>query len=280
MRISPARGASLAVLAVACLVPFATCSAARLHSKPGDYEVTRKDVAAGPRKVEATYVSPVHPRHPGELLVFATGDGGWRGLSADLFEHLAGLGYFVAGYSAPETIRYAEKAQRRISTEEAATELAEIFAQAKKDLGLPPATPIVVVGYSRGATMVAFTALSRRLRGDVRGAVAIALTREADYLRAPAQHAELQVDDRGRIQLYPALSLLGSTPFAVIQSTHDRYVPAAESRRLLGADTEMRRLYEIEARNHGFGGARDELLLTLDEALEWVQASVRAAAAE
>jgi type IV secretory pathway VirJ component len=240
-----------------------------LHSKPGEYEVMRKDIAAGPRRVEATYVTPVRPSHPDELLVFTTGDGGWRGVSAEIFEHLAGLGYFIAGFNAPDTIRYVEKEHRRLTTGEAARQAAEIFVHAKRDLGLPASTPIVVVGFSRGATMVAFAAVDPGLREAVRGAVAIGLTREADYLRAPARRSELQLDDRGRILLYPALAFLGSTRFAVIQSTHDRYVAAAESRRLLGPDTETRRLYEVEARNHRFGGARDELLRTLDETLSW-----------
>jgi dienelactone hydrolase len=279
MTIPPSRGAWLAAAAVACLIPVGSCAAARLHSKPGDYEVTRKDIAAGPRRVEATYVRPVHPSHPDELVVFTTGDGGWRGVSAELFERLAGLGYFIAGFSAPDTIRYVEKEHRRLTTGEAAQQAAEIFAHAKQDLGLPASTPIVVVGYSRGATMVAFAAVNPALRDGVRGAVAIALTREADYLRAPARRSELQLDDQGRIQLYPALAFLGSTPFAVIQSTHDNYVPSAESRRLLGPDTATRRLYEVEASNHRFGGARDELLRTFDDALSWVHAPTPSPAA-
>jgi dienelactone hydrolase len=261
------------------VVPAANCVAGRLKSSPGEFEVTRKDVAVGLRRVEATYVKPVQPRHPGELLVFATGDGGWMRLSAALFEHIAGLGYLVVGYSAPDVIKFVEKEDSRVSTSEAADHLVTLFAQAKHDLGLPPDAPIVVVGYSRGATMVAFAALHPQLRDSVRGAVAIALTREADYLRAPTdQRSQLQVDAKGRIQLYPALSLLGDTRFAVIQSTGDGYVPAAESRRMLGPDTPMRRLYEIDAKNHGFGGARDEVMRALDDALQWVQASARTAA--
>jgi len=31
------------------------------------------------------------------------------------------------------------------------------------------------------------------------------------------------------------------------------------------------RLYEIEASDHGFSNARDELLADLDEALRWIQ---------
>jgi dienelactone hydrolase len=146
-----------------------------------------------------------------------------------------------------------------------------LYAQAKHHLGMPDTTPIVIVGFSRGASVVAFTAVHPELRDGIGGAVAIALTREADYLHAPQDDTRVQVDDQGRIQLYPALKFMGSARLAVIQSTNDSYVPAAQSRELLGPDTPTLRLYTVEARDHGFSNARDQLLQDLDDALRWVE---------
>jgi hypothetical protein len=67
------------------------------------------------------------------------------------------------------------------------------------------------------------------------------------------------------------LKLLGSTPLAVIQSTNDSYVPSAESRQLLGPDTATLRLYEVQAKNHGFSDARPKLMQDLDDALRWIE---------
>jgi len=75
-----------------------------------------------------------------------------------------------------------------------------------------------------------------------------------------------------------ANQIVGGWRIAVIQSTRDKYVAAAESRRMLGPDTESRRLYEIEAKNHGFGGAHDQLLRTLDDALQWLESAPTAPA--
>jgi len=85
--------------------------------------------------------------------------------------------------------------------------------------------------------------------------------------RGPA----IQVDNQGRLQLYPAVKLLGSKRMAVLQSTHDSYVPSTESRQLLGPDTPTLRLYEVESKNHGFSDAREKLLADLDGALRWVE---------
>jgi hypothetical protein len=265
----------------ACLIALAGCVgyAARLSSKPGEYTVTVQPVHTPERDIHATYVRPDRDLHPGYLVLFITGDDGWFGTSRAVFTHLADEGYTLAGFSAREALRGVADSQR-VSTADAAQGLKELYAQAKRHLGLPGSTPIVMVGFSRGASAVAFTAVHPKLRDGVKGAVAIALTREADYLHASKDERRLgvQVDDQDRIQLYAALKLLGPTPFAVIQSTHDSYVPAAESRQLLGADTATLRLYQVEAEDHGFSDARDKLMQDLDDALRWIEEESSAAA--
>jgi dienelactone hydrolase len=263
------------LLAASFLIFVAGCAGARLASKPGEYDVIVQPVHALQREIHATYVRPVRPRHPGYLVVFATGDDGWFGTSRALFSHLAEGGYELAGFSAPEALGDIPGSAERVSTARAAQALKAVYARAKQDLGLPDATPVVIVGFSRGASVVAFTAVHPELRGNVKGAVAIALTREADYLHATEEDRRhgIQVDAEDRIQLYPALKFLGSTQLAVIQSTNDSYVPAAESRQLLGPDTSTLRLYTVEAEDHGFSDARDKLMQDLDDALHWLDAA-------
>lgn len=263
-----ARGA-----AAVCLLSLAGC-AGHLASRPGVFEASRQEVALGGRTIHPIYVRPVTPRHPERLVVFATGDAGWWGASGKVFEHLAGEGYYVAGYDSRETLKPFKQSGKKVSIASAAAGLEAAFEQARRDLGLPETTKLIAVGNSRGASMVALMAVHRELQQNLAGAIAIALTRESDYLRAPdpaGSRVPVQLDSNGRIEIYPALESLGTVPLAVIQSTHDRYVPSAESRRLLGPDTLTRRLWEVEARNHGFGGGRESLLQALDDALRWVE---------
>ena len=252
-------------------VVLAVCLGPRLKSEPGIFDVTVQPVHTLGREIDAIDVRPVHDRHPGYLVVFATGDDGWLGTSHAVFRHLAEQGYTMMGYSSPAALQEIARSGERISAERAAQELKDLYAQAKQHLGLPETTPIVIVGFSRGASVVAFTAVHKDLRDGIGGAVAIALTREADYLHAPKDDPRIQVDDQGRIQLYPALKYMGAARLAVIQSTNDDYVPAVESRELLGPDTPTLRLYTVEAKDHGFSDARDQLLQDLDDALRWVE---------
>jgi len=261
------------------LISFAGTASAFLSSRPGVYEVSSEPVHAGQRDIHATYVRPSQDQHPGYLLVFVTGDDGWFGTSAAVFAQLAEEGYMIAGVSSPEVLEPITRSGARVSTARAAQVLKELYAQMKRHLGLPDSAPIVIVGFSRGASVVAFTAVHPELQDGVAGAVAIALTREADYLHVPeSRHGrDIQVDSQGRLQLYPALNLLGSTRLAVIQSTHDDYVPSAESRQLLGSDTPNLRLYQVEAKDHGFSNALEKLLQDLDAALHWVEQGARSA---
>jgi pimeloyl-ACP methyl ester carboxylesterase len=242
-------------------------------AEPGVFTTQRSHVAVRAREVRVTYVRPVEPRHPGYFIVFATGDGGWLGTSAALFTHLAEQGYLMAGVSSPEVLNRSQKPRRRFSPAQATATLANLFAQIRRDLGVDAPASMIAVGFSRGASIVAYTAINQRLHVGLAGAVAIGLTREDDYVRAPTgrRRHELPVDEQGRLQMYPPLASVTGIRLAVIQSTRDHYVPAAESRKLLGPDTATRRLYAVAARNHMFGGSRDELLRDLDDALSWIE---------
>ena len=266
------------LLAVGCLVILSGCVDSHVVSKPGAYEVTTVNLPGPHHTVPGVLVHPVHDRHPGYLAVFVTGDDGWSGTSSAVFGHLADEGYSLVGFSAPAILEQVVSGGHLVSTRDAARGLQAMYGLARRKLGLSESVPIVVVGFSRGATIVAFTAMHPELQDSLAGAVAIALPREADYLYVPTQEMArgIQIDDYGRLLLYPAVKLLASRPVAVIQSTNDVYVRAAKSRELLGPDTPTLRLYSIESKNHGFSDARDQLMADLDDALRWVEGEVPA----
>jgi dienelactone hydrolase len=261
------------LLAAFALSQTAAC-AGRFASRPGVY-VTHEEKMSLPRgSLAVTYVTPAKPRSPVSMILFATGDAGWWGISGAIFEHLAGEGYYVAAYDSREIVKHAEKAEKKPTIEESAAAIDTVLVNMRRELGLAKTTPVIVTGFSRGANIVLFTAAVEQLQHHLKGAVAIALTREMDYLAAPKpEHRlpEIKVDEKGRIQTYPAIPLVGSIPFAVIQSKGDKYVPGDEARQLFGPDTETRRLYVVEAKNHGFRGGRAEMLRDLDDALEWIE---------
>ena len=245
-----------------------------LTPRPEVYTTWRAPVDIRGHELHVTFVKPVRAREPTLLVLFATGDAGWRGASGDIFEHLAAEGYYLAGYDAREIVRHVKSTAGLAKISDAAAGVDALIVHARSALGLAEGTGVVVTGFSRGATFVVFTAAVPSLQHHVSGAIAMALTRESDFLEAPPlaeRPPQLQVDDKGRIQTYPAIALAGLIPFAVIQAKGDRYVTADEARRLFGSNTPTRRLYDVDSSSHGFGGAEDELFRDLDDALSWIE---------
>ena len=232
--------------------------------------------SAAPRLVHSeTYVSlhghalTVHLSvpagvHAGPLLVYATGDGGWWGKDKAIFTRLAGWGYSVAGFSARDYVHHlGSEAVRPVTI---AADYNAIIDAAEKALGLPPSTRIILVGKSRGSGLEVAAASRALLRPQIAGIVAIALTKEEEYvhrrLRRTRQFAMLQT--------YDALPLIGPVPVAVIQSTNDNYLPATKARELFGADSPTRRFLAVEASDHNFDGAQDVMYQDIRESLEWI----------
>jgi len=246
-----------------------------MSARQADATPTYKTIGVGTRTVKLTLARPTADSSPPAfLVVFASGDGGLRGVSKALLVHLSEQNYWVAGFSSPEAFKgIADDSKGQPNYAGARDRLVSIVGQAKQAMGLPDQTPIVITGMSRGANVVVAAAGDAVLKPGIAGAVAIALTREFDDLTVPDTvmgGPGVRADDQGRLQTYPSLQRLGEMRLAVIQSTNDSYVRSSESRRLLGPDTPTRRLYEIESKNHSFGGGKEPLMRALDDAMAWV----------
>jgi type IV secretory pathway VirJ component len=266
-----------AAVAVCFVLPLASLAAL---DKP-TYTERKEQVKLPNRSIEFRCAKPNSPRAPAFLVIFASGDAGLRFSSGAVYKHLAERGQYVAAYSSKEAIAQ-HKGGSFMTLQEAAADIAAMMHEGKRLLDLPESTPTVVTGVSRGASMVVFAAAEPTLRAGIVGGIAIALTRESDYVKAPTpdEHTPFtKLDEKGRILTYPLLDRLGSTPIAVIQSTNDEYIASKDSRVLMGPDTATRRLFEVQAKNHGFRGGQDELLRDVDLALDWITASISKGAA-
>ena len=199
------------------------------------------------------------------LLVYATGDGGWWGKDRELYTRLSSLGYPVVGFSAREYVRHLDA--DALLPREVAADYAAIIRLSESYLGLPESTRTVLVGKSRGAGLAVAAAGSGALRQTLAGVLVLGLTGEEEYVHRLRRARPRQLV---MLQTYSYLPRLGDTPVAVIQSTRDQYVPAAEARRLFGADTPVRTLIPIDAEDHNFGGALELVYGTMERSLEWI----------
>jgi fermentation-respiration switch protein FrsA (DUF1100 family) len=261
----------LAFLVTLLAVALGGCQEIPPH--PGLYDVRVVPMKLSQISLPVTLVTPRSQRHEGLLILFATGDDGWFFTSRYLLEHLAESGYTIAAFDSTLITSAADNQHARLQPDQAASSMDMLLLQAKRELALTADAPTVITGFSRGATFVVFAAGEPELQDHLVGGVALALTRQSDYLEPPsiAERPDwLQLDERGRLLTYPAIARLGAMPIAVIQSAGDSYVPAAESRRLFGPDTATRRLYEVNSHYHSFIFSLGETYRCLDEAIDWV----------
>jgi hypothetical protein len=264
-------------IAAALIVPALTGCAGPLHSRPDVFEARTIPVQIDGRDLRVTYVTPHAPRTREVLILFASGDAGYFGVSGAVMEHLAEQQYYLVTYDARQLIAREKKSRTRAKIQEVAAVYDTILADARRSLGVPDTVPVLVTGYSRGANLVVVSAGIDSLKHHLVGAVAMALCPNTDYIETPTPGDPLSsvlVDDQGHLQAYAAIPFAGSLPFAVIQGTKDSYIGAADARRLFGPETPRRRFYAIEG-NHSFGGARDTLIRDLDDALAWIQRIAR-----
>ena len=185
----------------------------------------------------------------------------------DLYRHLGAWGYPLVGFDARDYVKHLGPSDTTTPAR-LAEDYRAVIGAARQTLRIDRARPVVLVGVSRGAGLSVVAA--GELRDAISGVVAIALTREEEYVRwyrrlLVLPRREVMVD----VEEY--LPQLGDLPLAVVQSSRDNYLPGADARVLLGPDGPRRWLQVVEARNHSFSGARQVMYQATHRAIAWIE---------
>jgi len=213
-------------------------------------------------------------RNDNVLIVYATGDGGWRGLSKQLFEWVSIWDYPAVGFSSSDYLKSLKQTNGTTTPRRLARDFKAIIQFAEKKLDMPPSTRIILAGLSRGAGLAVVAAGQDELRSNLGGVIAIALTKEEEhvvhYRHRRGSQSNQPARELAQIQTYEYLPRIASVPVVVIQSTHDGYLTAGAARALFGPDTELKKLRPIEAKNHRFTGGCPHLHKEAEAALAWI----------
>src|SRR5690349_23389010 len=117
------------------------------------------------------------------LLVYATGDGGWHRKDLAAYHHLVSLGYPTVGFDARDYVTHLGPSDATTTPKRLAADYERIIGIARAALQLPEHYPIVLVGISRGAGLSVVAAGQRGLRPSIAGVLAVALTKEEEYVK-------------------------------------------------------------------------------------------------
>lgn len=201
-------------------------------------------------------------------VLFAPGDGGWRGFAITIAADLASHGYDVYGL---DTRRYLESftGATVLTPSQIATDfrhLAEWACQGN-------ANRVLLVGWSEGAGL-ALAAATNPQNQTFQGLIAVGMT---EYNILALRWSDVMSQITKKLPNEPTfrsidlIEKVSPLPLTMIASTHDEYVSVSTTQQLFAKAREPKRLILIEAENHKFDGKTDEFFRVLNENLEWVQ---------
>jgi pimeloyl-ACP methyl ester carboxylesterase len=246
--------AVLALLIAAALIP----AEAQLH--PGENSVIIRG------KAQQVYYIPAKTRPSLGTLLFSPGDGGWRGIAVDWAQEMASWGYDVYGI---DTLHYLASlgGKQALRPEEVTADYAELSRQLR-------ATPVVLVGWSEGASLSLLAALGQDTKpSPYRGLVAIGLP-EVGILgwkwKDALSWVSKKTPDEPQFHASDYIPRV-RLPFYILRSSQDQYVSADDAAHMLAVAAKPKRLVEVPSDNHRFSSNRDGFFRELRSALEWTR---------
>jgi pimeloyl-ACP methyl ester carboxylesterase len=215
------------------------------------------------------YFYPAAGAEPHAKVLFAPGDGGWRGFATTIAENLVSAGYEVYGL---DTRRYLQTFTDHpvLTTSEVGSDFGEIARWVRQGGN----ERVRLIGWSEGAGLGLVATADPANRALFEGMVAIG-TPDACIL---AWHwadiaAELtkSMPNEPTFKSADFIARVSPLPLFLIASTHDEYVSLETTRALFAAAHEPKRLVVIDANNHKYEGKTDEFFRALREGLNWIQ---------
>ncbi len=217
------------------------------------------------------------------LVLYASGDGGWFGTAIGMFRSVASDGFDVVGFSSRAFMQIVQSGSSTTTPEHVVAAYGLILEAARHELGLPMTTPVVLTGWSRGASIGVLVAGNLHVDPHVRGVVAIGLAAR-DHLDVAGDTDDDRADAvgpalaggplrDGEIDMYARIAHIAPRRSVVIQASQDGYLPAEGARTLFGVDSNVKHLVTVTARNHRFHGGELAFVDALRDAVRWVAAA-------
>jgi pimeloyl-ACP methyl ester carboxylesterase len=205
----------------------------------------------------------------GRPVVVSSGDGGWLHLAPQISEFLASHGYFVVGFDSKAYLESFTGFRRTLAAAQEPSDYRTLIEYARQASGQSPA----LVGVSEGGALSVLAAADPLNHSSIRGVVGVGL---GDLNELAWRWTDSVIYVTHGVPREPTFSVvsivqrIAPVPLAVINSTHDEFVPSGDAARIIEAARNPKRLWQIEAADHRFSDRQEELHLRLLDALHWM----------
>ena len=229
-------------------------------AKPGTNIVTIRG------QKQEIYYYPAKGAPLNHKILFAPGDGGWKGWAVTIGETIAGWGYDVYGL---DTKTYLDGFAGATRLTEA--DVTNDFRGLAEWMTKRPGEKVTLVGWSEGAGLCVLGAAGDANKKIFTGLVAFGLGDEnvlgwhwsnniMSVVKKPKEPTFMAADYMAKITPLPLL---------MIQSIHDQYTSVDEANRLFALAQEPKRFVLVEGENHRFDGNQAEFFSKLRDGLSW-----------
>lgn len=231
--------------------------------KPGKNEVTIR----GQRQTVYFYLA--EGTGPHRKVLFAPGDGGWRGFAITITEDLAKAGYDVY---CVDTRRYLQSFTGPVVLSTA--EIASDFNQMARWIQQGGQERLLLVGWSEGAGLGLAATADAANETIFDGLVAIGTS---EYNILAWRWTDISAEITKKVPREPTfksaefMAKVSPLPLFVIASTSHEYITPEATRALFSAARQPKRLVMIDARNHKYSGNTEGFFRALREGLNWIQ---------
>jgi len=203
-------------------------------------------------------------------VIVSSGDGGWLHLGPHVAEWLAARGFFVVGFDAKAYLTGFTTQGSTLRPSDVARDYKSLAAFASAATGRKP----ILIGVSEGAGLSLLAAADAETRPMLGGVVGLGLT-EVNELGWRWKDSLTYLTHRPPSEptfiASTIVSGVAPLPLALVQSTHDEFVPLAATQRIFDHASGPKRLWIVEAANHRFSNNLPEFDARLLEAIEWAR---------
>jgi hypothetical protein len=206
----------------------------------------------------------------GAPVIVSSGDGGWIHLGPHVAELLAARGFFVVGFDVKAYLGGFTAESAALRGADVATDYRTLAAFASKGSRRKP----VLIGVSEGAGLSVLAATDPQTKAAIAGVIGLGLP-DANELgwswKDSLTYLTHRVPNEPAFSAAATVGEVAPLPLALVQSTHDDFVPLPDTRRIFDRAAAPKQLWIVEAADHRFSNNLREFDARLMEAIEWIQ---------
>jgi dienelactone hydrolase len=228
-----------------------------------------KNVVAVRGQKQEIYYYPATSAKLNRKVLFAPGDGGWRGWAITIAQQMAGWGYDVYGL---DTKTYLSGFTGGAGIKE--SDVMADFRQIAQWMTNGGNERVTLVGWSEGAGLGVLAAASGENKQTFNGLVTFGLGDENVLgwnWKDNLIYVTKSKPNEPTFRASEYMAKIAPLPYLMIQSSKDEFVSFDEAKRLATAAKEPKRVSVIQANNHRFDGNTNEFYRTLREGLQWMK---------